>query len=237
MSRRVTPFLVWEEDGDGERAGPYRIRLETQNRWQLMATDRSVEFYPTRTSARNAAAALHRRRDVRRRLVRYLVVGSVSLAVLLLALAARSEPNPEYPAARAVADRFDQAREAVEAGQVNIEQVGEAFEGLEGAAFEHRGVDKLGLAGIFEGDCYGMVWRSGSRPGGVVVRSNYLTCLPDATLIDQPDPPGLTAELMYPAWEYVLPDQERSPVWFLPVVIVSFGMFLGAVVRAMVIRR
>ncbi len=235
MSRSAAPPLVWEQNQGAEHAGVYTIRLESPNRWQLTVSDRPTGIYSTRTAAANAAARLHRRLGFRRRLVRHLLFAGISLTVLLLALAQRTEPNPDYPPARAIADRFDAARLAVEAGEVDIEQVGTAFAGVAGGAFEHAGGARLGLAGIFDGRCYGLVWRPGFEPGGVAIRDNYVTCAPDSSLIVQPDTPGLVAEVMWPTWENVLPDQNRSPVWFLPVFIISFGVFFGSFVRATVL--
>ncbi len=232
MSRQPTPLLVWQEDDEGESAGAYTIRLDAPGRWQLIAGGRAVGFYPTRTAAEQAARGLHRRHGLRRRLVAYLVVAGVSLAVLAAAAMGRTEPNPEYPPARAVADRFDEARLAVETGQVDIDGVDQMFDGIEGSSFEHGGRLKLGLTGVFDGDCYGMTWRSGHRVGGVVKRSNYVTCQPDRSLIDQPDPPGLVAEPLHPSWKYTLPDPARTRAWFIPVVTISFGFFLVAAFRA-----
>jgi len=232
MSRQPKLLLVWQEDEKGESAGPYTIRLEAPRRWQLLAKGRSVGFYETRTAARQAATGLQRRQGLRRRMFGYLVVAGVSLAGLGAAAVERTEPNPEYPPARAVADRFDQARLAVEAGQVVIEQVGQLFDGIEGGSFEHGGRLKLGLTGVFDGDCYAMTWRSGYPLGGVAVRSNYVTCQPDPSLIDQPDPPGLVAEPLQPSWKYALPDPVQTRVWFIPVVAIFFGLFLAAALRA-----
>ena len=232
MSRQSMPLLVWREDEEGETAGPYTVRLEAPGRWQLLAKGRSVGFHQTRTAARQAATGLHRRHGLRRRLVGYLAVVGVSLAGLGAALVGRTEPNPEYPPARAVADRFDQARSAVEAGRVVIDQVGRLFDGIEGGSFEHGGRLKLGLTGVFDGDCYAMTWRSGYPLGGVAIRSNYVTCQPDPSLIDQPDPPGLVAEPLQPSWKYALPDPVQTRVWFIPVVALSFGLFMAAAFRA-----
>lgn len=227
------PVLVWEEDEAGESAGPYVIRLEAPGRWQLLARGRSVGFHETKTAARQAATGLNRRHGLRRQLVGYLAVAGISLAGLGAAVAGRTEPNPDYPPARAVADRFDQARLAVEEGRVPIDQVDQLFDGIEGGSFEHGGRLKLGLTGVFEGACYAMTWRSGYPLGGVVVRSNYLTCRPDPSLIDQPDPPGLVAEPLQASWKYALPDPERTRVWFIPVVAISFGLFLATALRAL----
>jgi hypothetical protein len=232
MSRESKPLLVWQEDEEGESAGPYTIRLEAPRRWQLLAKGRPVGFHETKTAARQAATGLHRRQDLRRRLIGYLMVAGVSLVGLGAALVGRTEPNPDYPPARAVADRFDQAKLAVERGRVVIEQVGQLFDGIEGGSFEHGGRLKLGLTGVFDGDCYAMTWRSGYPVGGVVIRSNYVTCKPDPSLIDQPDPPGLVAEPLRPSWKYALPDPERTRVWFIPVVAIFFGLFLATAFRA-----
>ncbi len=232
MSRRSTPVLAWQEDEGGESAGPYTIRLEAPRRWQLLVKGRSVGFHETKTAARQAATELNRRHGVKRQLVGYLVVAGVSLAGLGTALVARTEPNPQYPPARAIADRFDQARLAVEEGRVTIDQVDQMFDGIEGGSFEHGGRVKLGLTGVFDGACYAMTWRSGYPLGGVVVRSNYLTCQPDPSLIDQPDPPGLVAEPVRPSWKYALPDPVQTRVWFIPVVAIFFGLFLATALRA-----
>ncbi|MDR9451084.1 MAG: hypothetical protein RI637_07705, partial [Acidimicrobiia bacterium] len=159
MSRRSMPVLVWEEDEEGESAGPYVIRLEAPGRWQLLARGRSVGFHETKTAARQAATGLNRRHGLRRQLVGYLAVAGISLAGLGAAVAGRTEPNPDHPPARAVADRFDQARLAVEEGRVPVDQVDQLFEGIEGGSFEHGGRIKLGLTGVFEGACYAMTWR------------------------------------------------------------------------------
>ena len=227
----MAPPLVWEKDDGADRAGPYAIRLEAPNQWRLDDGDGTVGILPTNTAARNAAAKLHRNQGARRRLWRHLVVGAVSLVVLLLAASQRIEPNPDYPPARAQADRLDAARLAVEADEVSIGQVGSIYEGLAGGSFEVLGQSRLGLAGVFEGDCYGLTWRPELEPSGFAVRSNYVTCEPDASIINQPDPPGLTAEMMWPTWEDVLPDEDRSPVWFLPVFILTFGLAFGAFTR------
>ena len=227
--------LVWETD-DADRAGPYAIRLESAHQWRLEDDGTTVGIYPTNTAARNAAADLHRRRAIRRRLRRHLLIGTVSLLVLLLASSQRTEPNPDYPPARAQADRLDAARLAIEAGDLTIDQVGSTYQGLTGGSFEFLGRTRLGLAGIFEDDCYGLVWRPGFEPSGVAVRSNYLTCDPDVSLINQPDPPGLTAEIMWPSWEGALPDEERSPVWFLPTFIIAFAFFFRSLVRVTAVR-
>jgi hypothetical protein len=203
MSRESKPLLVWQEDEEGESAGPYTIRLEAPRRWQLLAKGRPVGFHETKTAARQAATGLHRRIGLKRQLVGYLVVAGVSLFGLGAALVGRTEPNPDYPPARAVADRFDQAKLAVETGRV-----------------------------VIDGDCYAMTWRSGYPVGGVVIRSNYVTCKPDPSLIDQPDPPGLVAEPLRPSWKYALPDPERTRVWFIPVVAIFFGLFLATAFRA-----
>lgn len=232
MSRPVAPPLVWETDDDADRAGPYAVRLESAHQWKLEDDGTTVGTYPTNTAARNAASNLHQNRRVRQRLRRHLLVGAISLLVLLLAATQRIEPNRDYPPARAQADRLDAARLAVEVGDLSIDEVGSAYEGLTGGSFEFLGRSRLGLTGILEGDCYGLVWRPGFEPGGFAVRSNYVTCDPDASLINQPDPPGLTAELMWPTWEDALPDEDRSPVWFLPVFILTFGLAFGAFTRA-----
>jgi hypothetical protein len=195
----------------------------------------SVGVYPTRTGARNAAADKHRRRGIRRRLARHLLVGTASLMALLLALAQRTEPNPEYPPARAQADLLDAARLAVASGELTIEEVGLEFAGLAGGSFEFLGRERLAVSGILAGDCYGLVWRPGFEPSGVAIRSDYVTCEPDASLINQPDPPGSTAEMMWPTWEDALPDQQRSPVWFLPTFVIAFGVFFGSFVRGTVL--
>lgn len=92
--------LVWENDDDADRAGPYAIRLESPNQWQLDDAGGTVGVFPTNTAARNAAFKLHQNRGVRRRLRRHLLVGAISLLVLLLAASQRIEPNPDYPPAR-----------------------------------------------------------------------------------------------------------------------------------------
>ncbi|MGI9647016.1 MAG: hypothetical protein ACR2OI_00710 [Acidimicrobiia bacterium] len=165
---------------------------------------------------------------MRRPLVGYFVVAGVSLVLIGVALARRVEPNPDYPPARAVADRFDQAHLAVEAGQISIDQVDQSFEGVEGRSFEHLG-SRLGLAGVFDGDCYGMVWRSGRPVSGVVLRPVYTTCQPDSSLISQPDP---LVESLWPSWEDTLPDPERSPGWFIPLLTVATGLGLAALTGA-----
>ena len=225
-------MLVWTETEERESAGPYVIRLEAPGRWQLEAKSRAAGFYPTRTAARKAAADLHRRHGLRRKLVVSLAVAGIFLLGLGAALAGRTEPNPAYPPARAIADQFDQARLTVEAGELSIDQVGEQFDGIQGASFTHGGRVKLGLAGIFAGDCYGMVWRLGRQLGGVVVRHDYVSCQPDPSLIDQPDPPGLVAEPLRPAWKFALPDVERQRAWFIPVFAVCAGFLLTATFRA-----
>ncbi len=232
MSRQASGLLEWQADDTGESAGAYAIRLDAPGRWQLLARGRPVGFYPSRTAARQAARGLQRRQRLRRRLVPHLAVAVAALIGLGTAFVSRTEPHPAYPPARAVADRFDQARLSVEAGAVSIDQVGRAFDGIEGGSFEHDGLLKLGLTGVFEGDCYGMTWRSGFRVGGVVVRSNYVTCKPDRNLIDQPDPPGLLAEPLRPSWEFALPEPDRTRVWFIPMVTISFAAFLVAATRA-----
>lgn len=231
MVRQPTPTLAWQEDDDGESVGPFTIRLEAAGRWQLQANGRAAGFYPTKTAARKAAADLHRRRGIRRRLFVNLAVAGVFLLGLAAALAGRTEPNPAYPPARAIADQFDQARLAVEAGELDIDRVGERFDGIQGAAFTHGGRVKLGLTGVFDGDCFGMVWRLGQPVGGVVIRSDYVTCQPDPSLIDQPDPPGLVAEPLRPAWKFALPDVERQRAWFIPVFAVCAGICLAATFR------
>ncbi len=158
-------------------------------------------------------------------------MSGVASVVLVVALPRQSEPNPEYPPTRAVADRFDQAQSAVEAGEVSIDEVDQVFDGLAGSSFEHRGLRKLALAGVLDGDCYGMVWRSGFHPS-VVYRSDYVTCEPDSSIIDQPDPRGLTPIAMAPSWEYALPASDRTPVWFIPVVAIFGAVLLGASTRA-----
>lgn len=225
-------MLVWHETEECETAGPYVIRLAAPGRWQLQAKSRAAGFYPTKTAARKAAADLHRRHGLRRKLVVTLTVAGVFLLGLGAALAGRTEPNPAYPPARAIADQLDQARLAVEAGELEIDQVGEQFDGIQGASFTHGGRIKLGLAGVFDGDCYGMVWRFGQSVGGVVIRSDYVTCQPDPSLIDQPDPPGLVAEPLRPAWKFALPDVDRQQAWFIPVFTVCAGVFLTATFRA-----
>ncbi len=232
MRRQASGLLEWHQDDTGESAGAYTIRLDAPGRWQLLARGRPVGLYPSRTAARQAARGLRRRQRLRRRLVPYLAVGVVALIGLGTAFASRTEPNPDHPPARAVADRFDEARLAVEAGAVSIEQVGQAFDGIEGGSFEHDGLLKLGLTGVFDGDCFGMTWRSGFRVGGVVMRRNYVTCQPDRSLIDQPDPPGLLAESLRPSWEFALPEPDRTRVWFIPVVAISFAALLVAATRA-----
>lgn len=232
MVRQSTPTLVWQEDDGGESVGPFIIRLDAPGRWQLQANGRAAGFYPTRTAARKAAADLHQRRGIRTRFFVSLAVAGVFLFGLVAALAGRTEPNPAYPPARAIADQFDQARLAVEAGELTIDQVAEQFPGIEGASFTHVGRIKLGLSGIFNGDCYGMVWQLGRQVGGVAVRSEYVTCQPDPSLIDQPDPPGLVAEPLRPAWKFALPDVERQQAWFIPVFAVCAGIFLTATFRA-----
>ncbi len=177
-------MLVWQEDDEGESAGPFIVRLEAPGRWQLQAKSRSAGFYPTRTAARKAAADLNRRHGLRRRLVLSLTVAGVFLLGLGAALAGRTEPNPAYPPARAIADQLDQARLVVEAGELDIDRVGEQFDGIQGASFTHGGRIKLGLTGVFDGDCYGIVWRLGQPVGGVVIRSDYVTCQPDPSLIN-----------------------------------------------------
>lgn len=232
MSRQPSGLLVWREDDAGERAGPFTIRMDAPGRWQLSARGRSVGFYPTRTGARQAAAVWRRRQGLRRRFIGHLLIAGLSLVALAAALASRTEPNPEYLPARAIADEFDRAQLAVETGEIGIDQVGQVFAGIEGASFEHAGLLKLGLAGVFGGDCYGMTWRSGQRVAGVVLRTDYLTCEPDASLIDQPDPPGLVAESMRPAWDFALPDPERNRVWFIPLVTIGVGGLVLATTRA-----
>ena len=229
------PPRTWVESDDEERAGPFGIRLLEPGRWELTVEDRPAGEYSTRTGARNAARDLHRRRRKRRRLLWWTAVVVVSTVVMLTALALRTEPNPEYPAARAIADRLDAARAEVEAGAIEIDDVAGLYPPLQGASFEHGGLRKLGIAGVFGEDCYGMVWRPGLSPSGFVIRSEYVTCAPDPSLIDQPDPPGLTAEPMAPSWTFALPPVERSPVWFFPVFLVSFGVMFAGLVRLVVI--
>jgi hypothetical protein len=235
MGRQPSPLLVWQENDEGENAGAYTIRLDAPSRWQLLARGRSVGFYPTRTAARQAATGLHRRHGLRRQLVGYLAVAGVSLAGLGSALVGRTEPNLEYPPARAIADRFDQARLAVETGEAVIDRVDQLFDGLEGGSFERGGRLKLGLTGVFDGACYGMTWLPGYPVDGVAMRSNYVTCRPDASLIDPPDPPGLVAEPLQPYWKKALPDPVRRRVWFIPVFAISFGFLLVAATRATVL--
>ena len=224
-------MLVWQEDDEGDSSGPFIVRLEAPGRWQLQNKSRAAGFYPTRTAARKAAADLRRRRGLRRKFFVSLAVAGVFLLGLAAALAGRTEPNPAYPPARAIADQFDQARLAVESGALAIDQVGEQFPGIDGASFTHAGRIKLGLSGVFNGDCYGMVWRLGQQLGGVVVRSNFVTCQPDPSLIDQPDPPGLVAEPLRPAWKFALPDVDRQRAWFIPVFAICMGFFLTATFR------
>lgn len=226
---------TWVELDDEERAGEYGIRLLEPGRWRLTVRDKPAGEYSTRTGARNAALDLHRRRSKRGRLLWSTTIVVISTVLMLTALAFRTEPNPDFPAARAIADQLDAARAAVEAGTIGIEEVAGSYPALDGASFEHGGLLKLGLAGVFDGDCYGMVWRPGLSPSGVVIRSEYVTCAPEPTLIDQPDPPGLTAEPMAPSWDFALPPQERSPVWFFPVFVVSFGVMFAGLVRLVVI--
>ncbi len=232
MRRHPRQLPAWQEKDEGESAGPYTIRLDAPGRWKLVARGRSIGFYPTRTAARQAATSMHQRHGLRRQFVAYLVVVGISLAGLVAALIGRTEPNPEYEPARAVADRFDQARLAVETGEAGIHQIDQMFDGIRGGSFEHGGRIKLGLAGVFDGDCYGLTWRSGYGVGGVVKRSNYVTCQPDANLIEQPNPPGLVAEPLRPAWEYTLPEPVQTRVWFIPVFTISFGFLLLATFRA-----
>jgi hypothetical protein len=232
MVRQPTSTLVWQEDSEGGSAGPFVVRLESPGRWQLLAKGRVAGFYPTKSAAHHAAADLQRRHGLKRRLFVSLAVAGVFLLGLAAALAGRTEPNPAYPPARAIADQFDQARLAVEAGELGIDQVGEQFDGIQGASFTHVGRIKLGLAGVFNGDCYGMVWRLGQQLGGVVVRSDFVTCQPDPSLIDQPDPPGLVAEPLRPAWKFALPDVDRQRAWFIPAFAVCAGFFLTATFRA-----
>ena len=162
MSRQSMPLLVWREDEEGETAGPYTVRLEAPVVGSL-AKGRVCRLPPDQdrrpTSGNRLALttwppapAGWRSRGCRR------LSGRLGAA-----LVGRTEPNPEYPPARGVADRFDQARSAVEAGRVVIDQVGRLFDGIEGGSFEHGGRLKLGLTGVFDGDCYAMTWRSGYR--------------------------------------------------------------------------
>ncbi|MDH3540145.1 MAG: hypothetical protein OEP52_09130, partial [Acidimicrobiia bacterium] len=151
MSRPVAPPLDWESTEHEERAGPYTVRLVEAHKWQLVEDGHSVGVYPTRTGARNAAADKHRRRGIRRRLTRHLLVGTASLMALSLALAQRTEPNPEYPPARAQADLLDAARLAVASGELPIEEVGLEFAGLAGGSFEFLGRERLAVSGILAG--------------------------------------------------------------------------------------
>ena len=145
-------MLVWHETEECETAGPYVICLDAPGRWRLQAKNRAAGFYPTRTAARKAAADLHRRYGLRRKLVVSLAVAGVFLLGLGAALAERTEPNPAYPPARAIADQLDQARQEVEAGEIDVDQVGELIDCIQGASFTHGGRTKLVFAGVFGGD-------------------------------------------------------------------------------------
>ena len=41
--------------------------------------------------------------------------------------------------------------------------------------------------------------------------------------------------MMWPTWADALPDQQRSPVWFLPTFVIAFGVFFGSFVRGTVL--
>ena len=147
----------------------------------------------------------------KRRITRDLVLTGIVVAVMLLLTPFSDVATPDYPEARAQADRLNSAYRSISNGEASIEAVA-STEGLLVYEFPagERTVSVLTHAQpTAAGTCYGL------RLGG-----GFATLAVEFAPTDGCVPQGRSAFRVAGLWEDVLPSERMTTVWFVPALIV-----------------
>lgn len=147
----------------------------------------------------------------KRRITRDLVLTGILVAVMVLLVPFSDVATPDYPEARAQADRLSSAYRSISSGEASIEAAASA-EGLLVYEFPvgERTVSVLTHAQpTAAGTCYGL------RVGG-----GLATLAVEFAPTDGCVPQGRSAFRVAGLWEDVLPNERMTTVWFVPALIV-----------------
>jgi hypothetical protein len=194
-------------------------------------------------AAVDAAATHDRRRRRLRATVLHLAVIVAALAALIPVVSGREVDNPDYPGARALADRMEAAYRAVDAGTADIGSFTVEDDGFSGGVFE---VDRAGvvndyfvLAGSHLGDCFVLRWVRFEVPfvGRLLPRFD---CVPSRPMLNfspsawEAIAPNVTSRSGL-EWYPVVPDPLRLAPWFFPLTLVLGGLALQQAISLSVV--